>query len=142
MSITISCENGTPYVESEFSGRGVPAKLTELESEIATPIVNAITSEFPDMLNGLMFDRRASQYLTLSYMERNDFLRIKASSRVMWFSMWVDRNNREDKRLEMVQNKRLSHWKIVLKNSKEIQKYIDLICSAAEIAKTNEENYK
>lgn len=81
--------------------------------------------------------RRSDAYLTICNESGNDFCRLKATERALWFSLDMPQEYYTDERLADVPNKNQRHWKIKLKTIEDIDTYADIIKAASQITYEN-----
>ena len=125
-------ENGVYYsVSSKMDAYTAEASLTEMEAEAVGTIIDAVGS----LADQLRFCRRTDSYLSVVGPEYgDDFLRIKATPRALWFSldMWGVDGYADDPRFSEVKNKKQRHWKVKLRALDDLGLYADVIKASAE----------
>lgn len=132
MDITI--KNSIMAIKMQGDSRNVPADLTPLEQDcIYIGLLKVMTD--PVLLQHISFDRRAGdKYLTISFDIDYDFMRLKATSRSLWFSVWHDPSDEENPLFDSVENRKQLHWKVKLSSPSDLENFQDIIYRAALMA--------
>lgn len=102
-------------------------ELDPIEQDAVSYILKAVDDP-------IKFCLRSNSYLTICNESGNDFCRLKATPRTLWFSLDVSNTGCEgDERLAFVQNKNQRHWKITLNDIEELEEYADIIRACSKI---------
>ena len=118
-------ENGKFFFESSTQRYITEVEPTEYEAKALAYICEAAESP-------VKLFRRSSNYLTICNEAGNDFCRLKATEKALWFSVDMWTNNVADRpSLSAVQNKNQRHWKINLNRVEDIALYSDVIAEAS-----------
>lgn len=117
-------ENGTVSVSGMSDKYSAEVEPTEIE-EGALRFIREASQR------AIKLHRRSDNYLTICNEYGNDFCRLKATKKALWFSLDVPECFQGDSRLENVKNKNQRHWKIPLEKAEDIANYADIIQEAA-----------
>lgn len=119
-------ENGKFFYVSGTQRYSTEVEPTKKEAQALAHILAAVDGP-------VKFYRRSNDYLTICNEAGNDFCRLKASDKVLWFSLDMWTNKVADRpSLSAVQNKKQRHWKIKLDSIDDIEQFNDVIAEAAK----------
>ena len=119
-------ENGKFFYESENKRYTTEVEPTEKEAQALAQILAAVDEP-------VKFYRRSSNYLTICNESGNDFCRLKATDKALWFSLDVWTNKVNDRPcFDRVTNKNQRHCKIKVDSVEEIALFADVIAEAAK----------
>lgn len=125
----VEITNGS--IKGQFDSYNIPAELTELESRALLYVKESFDKAGEDF-DLLKFRRRSQDYLSILSPDDNDFFRIKATSRSVWFSVngkILPKELQLDDRFNDVK-KSLIHWKVKLNDISDLKIYADIILAA------------
>ena len=118
-------ENGKFFFESAGQRYKTEVEPTDIEAQALSRICAA--AEVP-----IKCYRRSDAYLTICNEAGNDFCRLKATEKALWFSVDMWTNKVADRpSLDRVENKKQRHWKIKLSSIEQIDQFADVIAEAA-----------
>lgn len=117
--------DGNAYVSAPGLQRPEDVLLTPLEEQAVSLIYESVK----DLPYTLHCERRSSSYLSIvGPRYGDDFCKLKATSKSLWFSLALwSCGVEKDPRLDCVANKNQRHWKIPLSDVSDILQYSDLI---------------
>ena len=119
-------ENGHFFYVSGTQRYSTEVEPTEKEAQALAQILAAVDAP-------VKFYRRSNDYLTICNEAGNDFCRLKAADKVLWFSLDMWTNKVHDRpSLDRVGNKKQRHWKIKVDSIEEISLFADVIAEAAK----------
>lgn len=129
MSIEIRVENNGFGVSASTDRWAATVTMSPDEEKA----VSSVFSALGDLAVRVHCERRSDAYLSIVGPDYgDDFCRIKAGARSVWFSLDLPLCGvSDDPRLACVKNKNQRHWKIPLSSVSDIPIYSDLILLSA-----------
>lgn len=121
-----------------YDSMGNDISITYHEKECLNAVLDCIIGHNGN-INMLSLERRSSDYLSVICCQ-NDFLRIKATKRTLWFSFdtWVIKRSGFESLLSplagIAKNTNQRHWKIPLANPSDILNYSEYIFIAYSLS--------